>query len=77
MQEHVLGSDVPSKDPDRTVSSFALELKYGQEPSLKLPSRDPSNTREDSHNVKENPTVHRLRSFLILNLCILGVLSRN
>ncbi|KAK6260055.1 hypothetical protein SCA6_014529 [Theobroma cacao] len=30
LREHNLGSDVPLKNPDRNVSSFAMQLKYSQ-----------------------------------------------
>ncbi|KAG5250564.1 2-oxoglutarate (2OG) and Fe(II)-dependent oxygenase superfamily [Salix suchowensis] len=30
LKEHNLGSDVPLKNPDRNVSSFAMQLKYAQ-----------------------------------------------
>ncbi|OMP05100.1 hypothetical protein COLO4_09049 [Corchorus olitorius] len=30
LREHNLGSDVPLKNPDRNVSSFAMQLKYAQ-----------------------------------------------
>ncbi|KAF3956392.1 hypothetical protein ACB098_10G073500 [Castanea mollissima] len=30
LKEHNLGSDVPLKDPDRSVSSFAMQLRYEQ-----------------------------------------------
>ncbi|XP_059438358.1 uncharacterized protein LOC132171139 isoform X2 [Corylus avellana] len=32
LKEHNLGSDVPLKNPDRSVSSFAMQLRYAQGP---------------------------------------------
>ncbi|KAL2323521.1 hypothetical protein Fmac_027900 [Flemingia macrophylla] len=34
LKEHNLGSDVPLRDPHRSVSSFAMQLKYGDSPRV-------------------------------------------
>ncbi|KAK7270287.1 hypothetical protein RIF29_23316 [Crotalaria pallida] len=34
LKEHNLGSDVPLKNPDRSVSSFAMKLEYAKAPEL-------------------------------------------
>ncbi|TKY52655.1 hypothetical protein E2542_SST24177 [Spatholobus suberectus] len=34
LKEHNLGSDVPLRDPDRSVSSFAMQLKYAKSPHV-------------------------------------------
>ncbi|RDX93035.1 hypothetical protein CR513_24760, partial [Mucuna pruriens] len=34
LKEHNLGSDVPLRNPDRSVSSFAMQLKYAKSPSV-------------------------------------------
>ncbi|XP_074571959.1 uncharacterized protein LOC141828430 [Curcuma longa] len=38
LQEHGLGSDVPLKNPDRNVSSFALQLRFSQNLTSQLSS---------------------------------------
>lgn len=72
MQEHGLGSDVSLKDPDRTVSSFALQLKYGQDSSLELLSCDPRKIEKDSGNIEEKSSVHRLQELPDLEFKHLG-----
>ncbi|KAK4281198.1 hypothetical protein QN277_012720 [Acacia crassicarpa] len=49
LKEHSLGSDVPLKNPDRSVSSFAMQLKYATESK---PSRgaDYGLHSEDNHH---------------------------
>ncbi|ONK76066.1 uncharacterized protein A4U43_C03F23530, partial [Asparagus officinalis] len=70
--EHGLGSDVPLKDPNRTVSSFALQIKYGQNTSFESFSCDPSKTKDGIGNIEENPTVHGLQGLPDLEFRHLG-----
>lgn len=57
-QEHNLGSDVPLKDPDRSVSAFAMQLGYAQglESVLSKPSQtvdSVSNSEQDHLEVEK------------------------
>ncbi|OVA03479.1 Oxoglutarate/iron-dependent dioxygenase [Macleaya cordata] len=61
LNEHRLGTDVSLKNPDRTVSSFTLQLKYLQEPSLNC-SFDGS-IHGAENNTEEQPDVERFDEF--------------
>ncbi|XP_039137094.1 uncharacterized protein LOC120274619 [Dioscorea cayenensis subsp. rotundata] len=59
LKEHGLGSDVPLKNPDRNVSSFALQLKFEQHASLKLSCRGAENVDVGDDFGKEGLNVYR------------------
>ncbi|XP_017701668.2 uncharacterized protein LOC108510662 [Phoenix dactylifera] len=63
LKEHGLGSDVPLKNPDRGVSSFALQLKYGQDSSLEMFSSGLSISEQGSHSEEDNSFVNRFQEF--------------
>ncbi|XVF71869.1 hypothetical protein PTKIN_Ptkin12aG0074200 [Pterospermum kingtungense] len=57
LREHNLGSDVPLKNPDRNVSSFAMQLKYAQ--GAESVETKPSH-RVGSHLDLENENIGRI-----------------
>ncbi|KAG9451922.1 hypothetical protein H6P81_004826 [Aristolochia fimbriata] len=62
LKDHKLGTDVSLKNVDRTVSSFALQLKYVQEPSQECVSSDSSETgRNDCLDGDEDRSGESLR----------------
>ncbi|XP_058106116.1 uncharacterized protein LOC131249384 [Magnolia sinica] len=64
LKDHSLGSDVPLKNPDRRVSSFALQLKYVQDLSSELTSGVSRHNDEDGHIAKEqHPNVNGSHDF--------------
>ncbi|XP_043692602.1 uncharacterized protein LOC122643038 [Telopea speciosissima] len=80
LKDHGLGSDVPLKNLDRSVSSFALKLKYVQNPNLELSSGGSNFGDEGSCIIKEkNPDLASLdnefknlgSSFKELGLCMM------
>ncbi|KAJ6813705.1 uncharacterized protein M6B38_367990 [Iris pallida] len=64
LKEHGLGSDVPLKNPDRNVSSFALQLKYQQNQSLAPFSSCPCNIEEVGGIAEDEQTVHGLQDLI-------------
>ncbi|XP_042514611.1 uncharacterized protein LOC122089164 [Macadamia integrifolia] len=61
LRDHGLGSDVPLKNLDRSVSSFALQLKYVQNPSLELTAGGLNHGDEGSCIIEEkNPVLASL-----------------
>ncbi|XP_068635101.1 uncharacterized protein [Aristolochia californica] len=50
LKVHKLGTDVPLKNLDRSVSSFALQLKYAREPSQEYVSNDSSENNKKEHD---------------------------
>ncbi|CAA7388069.1 unnamed protein product [Spirodela intermedia] len=54
LKSHGLGSDVPLKNPDRTVSSFAKQLKYMGHPTLPWTSNLPEHGYDNGNLSKEN-----------------------
>ncbi|KAI7984661.1 hypothetical protein LOK49_LG15G00515 [Camellia lanceoleosa] len=62
LKEHGLGSDVPLKNLDRTVSSFAMQLKYVQ--GLEITGGEASHEGGDNHNREQHhPAADELRYF--------------
>ncbi|XP_059660457.1 uncharacterized protein LOC132306888 [Cornus florida] len=62
LKEHSLGSDVSLKNLDRSVSSFAMQLKYVQ--GVESFNGKPSHEGDDSHDKERDyPDVERLRGF--------------
>ncbi|KAJ0981658.1 hypothetical protein J5N97_009913 [Dioscorea zingiberensis] len=53
LKDHGLGSDVPLKKPDRSVSSFATQLKYEQHGKLELSCRGADNADGGDSTRKE------------------------
>ncbi|XP_039031293.1 uncharacterized protein LOC120165923 isoform X2 [Hibiscus syriacus] len=51
LRDHNLGSDVPLKNPDRNVSSFAMQLKYDQ--GLECIGRKPSHKYENMDGISD------------------------
>ncbi|CAK9136182.1 unnamed protein product [Ilex paraguariensis] len=59
LKEHSLGSDVPLKNLDRSVSSFAMQLKYVQ--AAKCTEGKGSHVGVDSHNMQQvSPDAEKL-----------------
>ncbi|MQL90753.1 hypothetical protein Taro_023357 [Colocasia esculenta] len=54
LKSHGLGTDVPLKNPDRNVSSFAGQLKYTRDPSLEVHSSLAKHQHENGHILEEN-----------------------
>ncbi|KAJ4954955.1 hypothetical protein NE237_011738 [Protea cynaroides] len=64
LKDHGLGSDVPLKNLDRSVSSFALQLKYVHNQSPELTSGGSNHGDESSHFMEgENPNLASLEEF--------------
>lgn len=59
LQEHGLGSDVPLKNPDRNVSSFATQLKFEQHARLELSCRGVENVDVGDDVGKEVLNIYR------------------
>ncbi|KAL4337028.1 hypothetical protein AHAS_Ahas12G0069200 [Arachis hypogaea] len=79
LQEHNLGSDVPLRNPDRSVSSFAMNLKYAKAPEA-LTTTDQLHSEAYPHDVEEasaecnDMEFKNLRStFKELGLCMMEV----
>ncbi|KAF8394371.1 hypothetical protein HHK36_020579 [Tetracentron sinense] len=62
LKEHSLGSDVPLKNLDRIVSSFAMQLKYVQDQEL---TSSGSSRKGDNSNItkEEHPDADNLNEF--------------
>lgn len=71
LKEHGLGSDVPLKNPDRTVSSFAMQLKYSQGDSI---NSIETNHKEDNSNKSEYFHLQNLgNTFKGLGFCMMDL----
>ncbi|XP_010259132.1 PREDICTED: uncharacterized protein LOC104598657 [Nelumbo nucifera] len=56
LKDHNLGSDVPLKNLNRTVSSFALQLRYVGDPTSEHTLSEKNYTNQESHfSEEENP----------------------
>ncbi|KAF7818353.1 Isopenicillin N synthase-like [Senna tora] len=53
LKENSLGSDVPLKNPDRSVSSFAMQLKYAK--ATELIDRKPTSEADYLLHTEDNP----------------------
>ncbi|KAL6008080.1 hypothetical protein ACLOJK_033586 [Asimina triloba] len=53
LKDHGLGTDVPLKDPNRRVSSFALQLKYAEDQNSEFTSGISSDDDEHGNDEKE------------------------
>ncbi|XP_077247881.1 2-oxoglutarate (2OG) and Fe(II)-dependent oxygenase superfamily protein [Tasmannia lanceolata] len=72
LKDHYLGSDVPLKNLDRSVSSFASLLKYEQSPSSEITFSGSGHKDEGSHIVKQEhlniDRLHDLQDYEFTNL---------
>ncbi|CAA6653710.1 unnamed protein product [Spirodela intermedia] len=84
LKSHGLGSDVPLKNPDRTVSSFAKQLKYMGHPTLPWTSNLPEhgydngnlskeNAIEDEQELRDPGFEHLGNTFNLLGSCMMEV----
>ncbi|XP_057742598.1 uncharacterized protein LOC130961013 isoform X1 [Arachis stenosperma] len=79
LQEHNLGSDVPLRNPDRSVSSFAMNLKYAKAPGA-LTTTDqlhseayPQDVEEASAECNDMEFKNLGSTFKELGLCMMEV----
>ncbi|KAF6134759.1 hypothetical protein GIB67_002160 [Kingdonia uniflora] len=75
MQENSLGSDVSLKNPDRIVSSFAMQLKYAEDPSLDFSfsgsSQNSEVMPEDLDDIPDNGFKNLKNTFKELGICMM------
>ncbi|GMI69345.1 hypothetical protein like AT3G63290 [Hibiscus trionum] len=74
LRDHNLGSDVPLKNPDRNVSSFAMQLKYDQ--GLESIESKPSRVNENMDKISdfEDGGFDNLeRMFKALGFCMMEI----
>ncbi|XP_072972869.1 uncharacterized protein [Typha angustifolia] len=63
LKKHGLGSDVSLKNLGRSVSSFALLLRYAGESRSVSSSSTPDDMEKDKDNVERNPIIHMFQDF--------------
>ncbi|KAL6516111.1 hypothetical protein OROGR_019416 [Orobanche gracilis] len=78
LKDHNLGSDLPLKNLDRTVSSFSMQMKYGQDSNFKIKAEEEKSREVDGGKFNDLGFAFRELGFCMmgLGLCIAQVCDK-